>query len=335
MKRKTFLFLIATLLVAILACALVACNVLGDDSNDKETNNNDTTTPLPEITFTEDMTIDEIVDVLVDDVKSLKYHLTRPYYNAGDDYQEIVEISQNAYSRTILNYDGADYANNTFFIDNTTLYGLACARYYNYEDIEAIACDYRGYDYDFNATPLYCADFNYFDKVEIREELNSFDSLKIENNTLLFIEDGYSLVLSGFNTTTVTIPEYYGDFKSYATKREFVEFKPKSDDECECIGDYMPFITQYSIPEVADGHTVTMISGFSSPYLTSISIPSTVTYISFRAFENCINLNINYNGTMEEWDNIDKEYEWDKKSGIFTIHCTDGSIDINYNPNYS
>jgi hypothetical protein len=35
---------------------------------------------------------------------------------------------------------------------------------------------------------------------------------------------------------------------------------------------------------------------------------------------------IYYNGTIEEWNSIIKDEEWDFQSGNYTIHCTDGTI---------
>lgn len=61
--------------------------------------------------------------------------------------------------------------------------------------------------------------------------------------------------------------------------------------------------------------------------LSSVSIPSSVTSIGMSAFEYCSNLKeIKFNGTKEQWENINKGRDWNRVTGNYTITCTDGSI---------
>ena len=61
--------------------------------------------------------------------------------------------------------------------------------------------------------------------------------------------------------------------------------------------------------------------------LAEINIPSTVTEIVFSAFEGCSSLqSINYKGTKAQWGTIKKGESWDKNTGNYIIHCTDGDI---------
>ena len=63
--------------------------------------------------------------------------------------------------------------------------------------------------------------------------------------------------------------------------------------------------------------------------LPSITIPNSVTTINMGAFSGCSNLNnITYWGTVEEWNNIVKLSGWNSDSGIVTITCTDGVIEV-------
>lgn len=62
--------------------------------------------------------------------------------------------------------------------------------------------------------------------------------------------------------------------------------------------------------------------------VTDITISSNVRYMGDNLFHNCSNLtNITYEGTMEQWEKIDKTSEWAGNSTDFTITCTDGVLD--------
>ena len=62
--------------------------------------------------------------------------------------------------------------------------------------------------------------------------------------------------------------------------------------------------------------------------VTDITISSNVRYMGNNLFYDCSNLtNITYEGTMEQWEKIDKTSEWAGNSTDFTITCTDGVLD--------
>lgn len=63
--------------------------------------------------------------------------------------------------------------------------------------------------------------------------------------------------------------------------------------------------------------------------LQYIKIPKTVTRIEVYSLRNCTSLeSIDYEGTIEEWNNIDISSNWYYGSAITTIHCTDGDIQL-------
>ncbi len=65
----------------------------------------------------------------------------------------------------------------------------------------------------------------------------------------------------------------------------------------------------------------------SCTILTSITIPDSVTEIVSSAFSRCSNLtDIYFNGTIEEWNAIEKGGTWDYSTGSYTVQCTDGDI---------
>ena len=80
------------------------------------------------------------------------------------------------------------------------------------------------------------------------------------------------------------------------------------------------------------GDSVTVIS-FDAFYncrvLLSITIPYTVTDIGSYAFYDCLQLSdINYTGTMAQWNNITKGNRWNDGVPATVVHCTDGDVSI-------
>ena len=100
--------------------------------------------------------------------------------------------------------------------------------------------------------------------------------------------------------------------------------------------------------------TVMYIDGgaFEESHLTSVVIPDSVTMISSHTFESCENLlsvvigkgvtdifyevfagcralaSITYNGTMEQWEQIDfAEDDWNAEVPATVVHCTDGDVE--------
>lgn len=62
-------------------------------------------------------------------------------------------------------------------------------------------------------------------------------------------------------------------------------------------------------------------------YLKEITIPNSVTHIFSAILYQSENLTtIKYEGTIKEWQSIEKISDWDKDSADYIIYCTDGQI---------
>ncbi len=90
------------------------------------------------------------------------------------------------------------------------------------------------------------------------------------------------------------------------------------------------YINQKLVTELVIPDGVESIGGYAFYYCTSlksITIPYSVTSIGSWAFHNCTSLtDIQFNGTVEQWNAIEKDYSWNTGTGNYTITCTNGSI---------
>lgn len=83
-------------------------------------------------------------------------------------------------------------------------------------------------------------------------------------------------------------------------------------------------ITSLVIPD-----EVTRISDFvfAGLNITEVNIHRGVTFIGEMAFMRCTDLtSVNFDGTVEEWNNIEKTDDWDDYAGEYIVHCKDGDI---------
>jgi hypothetical protein len=90
------------------------------------------------------------------------------------------------------------------------------------------------------------------------------------------------------------------------------------------------FYNCIALTNIVIGDSVTSIGNqafYQCSSLTSVVIPDSVTTISGWAFSNCSGLvNITYNGTIAQWNAIEKEPNWNKEVPATHVHCTDGDV---------
>ena len=80
------------------------------------------------------------------------------------------------------------------------------------------------------------------------------------------------------------------------------------------------------------GNSVTSIGNdafYNCMDLTKVTIPNSVTNIGEGAFWKCTGLtSVTFNGTMEEWNAISKDYNWKVGVPATEVVCTDGTVSI-------
>ncbi|MBQ7335217.1 MAG: leucine-rich repeat protein [Clostridia bacterium] len=123
-----------------------------------------------------------------------------------------------------------------------------------------------------------------------------------------------------------------GDTKMrYYEGIEGLQFASQKDGTCFVIGIGICTETYVSIPSVSsEGECVVAISAEAfrdCKQITNFVIPASVRKIGERAFDGCTSLKrIIFNGTMEQWDAIEKGARWDGDMVIYPVTCTDGTV---------
>ena len=147
----------------------------------------------------------------------------------------------------------------------------------------------------------------------------------------LYSKDGKTLLLYAIGKTakSFTIPNSVTSIGNSAFRDCSSLTSIIIPDSVTSIGDYA-FSDCGSLISLIIPDNITSI-GFRVFYnccsLTSITIPDNITSIGGSAFENCRSLkDINFNGTKNQWNAIEKSNSWNDTTGDYTVHCTDGDI---------
>ena len=97
--------------------------------------------------------------------------------------------------------------------------------------------------------------------------------------------------------------------------------------------DYRVFYNCIRLTSVTIPDSVTSIGDdafYRCSGLTSVTIPDSVMSIGHTAFEDCSGLtSITFQGTMQQWKDISKGYDWNNNTGDYTVTCTDGVLNKN------
>ena len=87
-----------------------------------------------------------------------------------------------------------------------------------------------------------------------------------------------------------------------------------------------------SLSQVTLGRNLNKIDEYafsSCSALQSIVFPNSLTYIGTKAFIGCTALTtIYYNGTISEWNNVEKYDSWNERVPATVVHCADGDVTL-------
>ena len=88
--------------------------------------------------------------------------------------------------------------------------------------------------------------------------------------------------------------------------------------------------TNLEIANISQGVKELGVGAFSNCLrLKTVSIPRSVRYIGSNCFWNCVKLKrINYEGTKQQWRQIERGSNWLAKAGTSTVVCSDGAISV-------
>ncbi len=163
-------------------------------------------------------------------------------------------------------------------------------------------------------------------------------SVTIGNSVTSIGEGAFS---SGSSLTSITVAKDNANYTSidgnlYSKDgKTLIQYAIGKNDTSFTIPDSVTSIGRgafsgcYSLKSVTIGDSVTSIGegAFSGCYnLNIVTIGNGVTSIGEYAFRACYITDINYKCSMEEWNKIEKSESWDRETGDYVVHCTDGDI---------
>lgn len=93
---------------------------------------------------------------------------------------------------------------------------------------------------------------------------------------------------------------------------------------------FLSFCTSLKVVSIANGTKFINEYAFQySPELSYVRMPSSVTRINEGAFLGCVKLEeLIYDGTIEQWNSIRKDFQWNTGIPATVVHCTDGDVTL-------
>ncbi|MGN0760859.1 MAG: hypothetical protein ACI4MV_02835 [Christensenellales bacterium] len=243
----------------------------------------------------------QLKEFLSVDMGLAEYELKGDFVVSGNDYDEFLQLDTSGVDKAML--DNAQKAFDDMLAIKSTIYFVGSEN--SLEIFNAVSdgnCD------------------SYYSYVKIDEAERDNKLLNWNKEKGNYTQDSYCYYENRYLVTWYTYKEglsytLSSDGLSYSVKR----FSYSIDDEKNVV-----------IPSEYNGKPVTEISVMafvSIKGLKSITIPDSVTKFGWLIISLCDDFTtINYQGTMEQWNAIEKQNGWVQNSGDVVIHCTDGDI---------
>lgn len=152
-------------------------------------------------------------------------------------------------------------------------------------------------------------------------------SVKVEKGKLIinYNDENIQVTLFKINETTHEVPNELSDYATRATTSYVANFE--EIDGKFAFTELNIGVAKFSIPETFNGKAVTAIIGKnSSSGCDKLTIPTSVTYIENLQKVVYSSSDIYYSGTKAQWGAV--EIKKDGLSHTFTVHCTDGDVEI-------
>ena len=161
------------------------------------------------------------------------------------------------------------------------------------------------------------------DPFESEDVLEVMDTFTVGENTYKVV--GYlevHLVASSAVSGEFIIPEtvmYGGDiYDVVGTGDWYISGQPRTT----------PVFSSSSITSIKFSDNILIVNGFSNcHYITEVSISKSTKTIAAYAFAYCSRLKtIRFDGTVDEWNAIQKDTNWNTGCGTITVYCTNGTV---------
>ena len=142
-----------------------------------------------------------------------------------------------------------------------------------------------------------------------------------------------SFAFSNDSVRSIVIPDTVITIQSYAFSGCSRLDNLIIPDGVQSIGSYC-FKTCESLKNIDIPDSVTLIENgafWGCESLKTVIIPKSITKLKSATFYKCTSLTtIIYEGTIEEWNNVEKHHDlnfsWNTSTGEYTVYCTDGEI---------
>lgn len=140
-----------------------------------------------------------------------------------------------------------------------------------------------------------------------------------------------NLFLNNEKVVKLVIPKQTEQIKQYTFSCGKFESVIIEENVEKIGGNAFSYCDKLLSVEIGNGTNVIEQSAFfDCVNLSQITIPNSLQHIKQYAFYSCKKLlTINYQGTIAEWEKIQKVNDWNYGTNNYKIYCTDGTIDKN------